>query len=408
MGSVKDRLALGVIEDAERERLLKPGQTVVEATSGNTGIGLAMVCARQGLSAGRDDGRELQHRAAQADALPRRESRADAGVGEGQRHARQGRGTRETHGWFLCRQFENEANADMRIRARPRTGDPGRLLGRRQLDYFVTGFGTGGTLKGVGRVLRARSPRRSIVVCEPDNSAMLGSGVRRRASADGAPAASHPSFRPHLMQGWSPDFIPKLTEDAVAMKLIDRCCRSAGNRRPAARARAGAPGRASSAASRAARPSPAHCMRRARRPARQILCMLPDTGERYLSTPLFAGIPAEMTDEEIEISRSTPGYRFDAPPARGARLPSRGIKRRRRPSAEAFVDAAIATPGCPVVMFALEWCEFCWSARKLFAELGWHARQVHRPSTRSNTRRTTGAGRFADPYTFLPAWLHPR
>src|SRR5690606_10581578 len=87
---------------------------------------------------------------------------------------------------------------------------------------WVTGFGTGGTLKGVGRVLRERSPHTKIVVCEPDNSAMLASGVRQNRTSDGAPAASHPSFRPHLMQGWSPDFIPKLTEDAVAMNLIDR------------------------------------------------------------------------------------------------------------------------------------------------------------------------------------------
>ena len=91
-----------------------------------------------------------------------------------------------------------------------------------RLDYWVTGYGTGGTLKGVARVLKARSPSTKIVVCEPDNTPMLGSGIPQPRAADGTPAGSHPLFRPHLMQGWSPDFIPKLTEDAVAAKLIDR------------------------------------------------------------------------------------------------------------------------------------------------------------------------------------------
>ena len=124
------------------------------------------------------------------------------------------------HGWFLCRQFDNEANADMHSR----TTAPeilGAFEGER-LDYWVTGYGTGGTLKGVARVLKTQRPDTKIIVCEPDNSPILGSGIAQLRHPDGTPNGSHPSFRPHLMQGWSPDFIPKLTEDALAMKLIDR------------------------------------------------------------------------------------------------------------------------------------------------------------------------------------------
>ena len=121
---------------------------------------------------------------------------------------------------FLCRQFENEANAEVHVRttAREILAD----FGSRRLDYWVTGAGTGGTLKGVGRVLAEERPDTRIIVCEPDNAPVLGSGLPQRRAADGGPSESHPLFRPHLMQGWSPDFIPKLTEDAVAMKLIDR------------------------------------------------------------------------------------------------------------------------------------------------------------------------------------------
>src|SRR5262249_26784862 len=122
-------------------------------------------------------------------------------------------------GWFLCRQFENEANADMHSR----TTAPEILeaFASDGLDYWVTGYGTGGTLKGVARVLRERSPRTKIVVCEPDNAQVLGSRIPNPRNPDGT-SASHPMSRPHPMQGWSPDFIPKLTEDAVAMKVIDR------------------------------------------------------------------------------------------------------------------------------------------------------------------------------------------
>ena len=220
MGSVKDRLALGIIEHAERTGELKPGQTVVEATSGNTGIGLAMVCAQKGYP--------LVVTMAESFSIERRKMMRFLGAKvvltpaelKGSGMLAKAVELAEEHGWYLTRQFENEANAD----AHSNTTAPEILAdfeGER-LDYWVTGFGTGGTLKGVSRVLKEKRPDTQIIVCEPDNSQILGSGIPQERTADGTPANSHPLFRPHLMQGWSPDFIPKLTEDAVTMKTIDK------------------------------------------------------------------------------------------------------------------------------------------------------------------------------------------
>jgi cysteine synthase len=203
----------------------------------------------------------------------------------------------ETHGWFLSRQFENEANADMHSRttAREILDD---FEGQR-LDYWVTGFGTGGTLKGVARVLKAARPETRIVVCEPDNSPLLGSGIPQPRDAAGAVTGSHPSFRPHLMQGWSPDFVARLAEDAVAMHLVDRIVPVSGEEamrmsRELARREgifSGISGGATLAgALEVARGAPA---------GSAVLCMLPDTGERYLSTPLFADVSADMNDDEL-------------------------------------------------------------------------------------------------------------
>src|SRR3954465_7387662 len=214
LGSVKDRLPLGGIEEAERTGKLKPGQTVVEATSGNTGIGLAMVCAAKGYP--------LVVTMAETFSIERRKlmrflgakviitpaaARAVGMVKKTEELA-------EKHGWYYTRQFENEANADMHTRTTAQ--EILKDFAGERLDYWVTGFGTGGTLKGVARVLRKESPGTRIIVCEPDNAQVLGSGIPQPRKADGSPSASHPRFRPHLMQGWAPDFISKLTEDAVA------------------------------------------------------------------------------------------------------------------------------------------------------------------------------------------------
>jgi cysteine synthase A len=310
LGSVKDRLALGVIEAAERSGELEPGQTVIEATSGNTGIGLAMVCAAKGyplvvtmaeqFSVER---RKLMRFLGAKVVLTPAAGRAVAMVVKAVELA-------STHGWFLTRQFENEANADVHSRttAREIIDD---FKGER-LDYWVTGYGTGGTLKGVARVLAAELPDTMIIVCEPQDAQLLASGVEQARHSDGSPSAAHPAFKPHPMQGWTPDFIPKLTADAVAMKVIDRLIPI-----PAAEAMHYAgelarqegifvgitAGATFAGALRVCNDAPKGA---------NILCMLPDTGERYLSTPLFADVPADMTAEELEISRSTPSAQLAA------------------------------------------------------------------------------------------------
>jgi cysteine synthase A len=155
-------------------------------------------------------------------------------------------------------------------------------------------------------VLRKERPETKIVVCEPADAQLVGSGVAQQRKADGTPAAPHPSFKPHPMQGWTPDFIPKITDDAVAMKLVDRLLPITGPEafkcsRDLARKEGIFVGISSGATFAGALKVAAEAEKGA-----AILCMLPDTGERYLSTPLFADVPADMTEEELAISRSTP------------------------------------------------------------------------------------------------------
>jgi len=367
MGSVKDRLALGVIEDAEESGALQPGQTVIEATSGNTGIGLAMVCAQKDYP--------LVVTMAESFSLERRRMMRFLGAKviltpaalKGSGMLAKAVELAEKHGWFLVRQFENEANAN----AHSRTTAPEILeaFAEDGLDYWVTGFGTGGTLKGVSRVLKEKSPKTKVIVCEPDNAQLLGSGIRQAREDDGSITESHPLFRPHMMQGWSPDFIPKLTEDVVDAKLIDEILPIAGDdalqlSRSLARDEGIFVGISAGATLAGALAVAAKAQ-----PGANILCMLPDTGERYLTTPLFDGIPEDMTEEEAEISRSTPNYRFDAappPPSEEAKEGQQVIEA--PPEALAFLDEATHDPDYPVLLLALEWCEFCWSVRKMFDE----------------------------------------
>jgi cysteine synthase A len=213
-------------------------------------------------------------------------------------------------GWFLTRQFENEANADIHSRttAREIVDD----FKGETLDYWVTGYGTGGTLKGVSRVLAKEMPDTRIIVCEPEDAPLLASGIEQTRNADGSAPAAHPAFKPHPMQGWTPDFIPKLTADAMATGVIDRIIHISG---------AEAIGYAEELARKegifagiTAGGTFAGALRvcaEARKNA-NVLCMLPDTGERYLSTPLFANVPADMTAEELDISGSTPSAQLAA------------------------------------------------------------------------------------------------
>lgn len=308
LGSVKDRLALGVIEDAERRGLLSPGQTVIEATSGNTGIGLAMVCAAKGYP--------LVVTMAESFSVERRKlmrflgakvvitPAAERGTGM----VRKAEELAEAHGWFRTHQFENEANADMHSRTTAR--EIIDAFAGEALDYFVTGFGTGGTLKGVGRVLAKERPETQVVVCEPVDAPMLTSGTKQPRNPDGSISASHPSWKPHPLQGWSPDFIPKLAGDAVDMGLIDRVITVAtADAIKCSHALAQKEGILVGTSSGATFAGALQVCRDAAKGA-TVLCMLPDTGERYLSTPLFADIPVDMTEEEQQIASSTPSARL--------------------------------------------------------------------------------------------------
>jgi len=373
MGSVKDRLALSVIETTKKNGALKPGQTVIEATSGNTGIGLAMVCAQKGYplvvtmaeSFSVERRRMMRFLGAKVVLTPA-ELKGSGMVAKAEELA-------EKHDWFLVRQFENEANAD----AHTRTTAPEILeaFSDRKLDYWVSGFGTGGTLKGVSRVLKEKSPETRIIVCEPDNAQILGSGIPQERLDDGSPKESHPLFRPHLMQGWSPDFIPKLTEDVVTAEHIDDIMPIDGNdalrlSRELAQQEGIFVGTSAGATL-----AGALAVAETAEPGSNILCMLPDTGERYLSTPLFDDIPVEMTEEEQIIMRSTPNYRFGAPPPPPAKEPVEESPSAPPADAVEFLAHVTHDKDNPVVLFALEWCEFCWSVRKMFAhyEIPYHS-----------------------------------
>jgi cysteine synthase len=306
--SVKDRLAISIIEAAERSGALIPGQTVVEATSGNTGIGLAMVCAQKGypLVVTMADSFSVERRklmrmlGAKVVLTPR----AAKGLGMYQKAVE----LAEANGWFLARQFETEANADIHeaTTAREILGD---FKGQR-LDFFVTGYGTGGTVTGVGRVLRRERPETKIILSEPANAQLIGSGRAQGRDKKGAPAESHPAFEPHPIQGWTPDFIPLVLQEAIDREFYDELIPIAGAEgirwaKMLAQKEGiftGVSGGSSFAvAMQVAERAPEGSV---------ILAMLPDTGERYLSTPLFEGIPEEMTEEEIGLSRSTPGFQM--------------------------------------------------------------------------------------------------
>ena len=303
-GSVKDRLALNIIEAAEASGALKPGQTVVEATSGNTGIGLAMVCAAKGYplvvtmadSFSVERRRLMRFLGAKVVLTPR----AQKGFGM----YTKAKELAEKNGWFLASQFETAANADIHenTTAQEILGD----FNGERLDYFVTGYGTGGTVSGVARVLRDKRPDTRIILTEPANAQLVGSGYVNTRNDDHQPTESHPNFEPHPIQGWTPDFIPWVLQEALDKKVYDDLIPIPGaegvawSKRLAAEEGifTGISGGSTFAVSmKIAETAPEGSV---------ILCMLPDTGERYLSTPLFEGIAEDMDDAEREMSMSTP------------------------------------------------------------------------------------------------------
>jgi cysteine synthase A len=457
MGSVKDRMARAIIEDAERRGDLKPGQTVVEATSGNTGIGLAMVCAAKGYplvvtmaeNFSVERRRLLRFLGAKVILTPASE--------KGSGMLAKAVELAEKHGWFLCRQFENQANAD--VHTETTAQEILRDFGDEKIACFVSGFGTGGTLKGVARGLKAADPTIRVVAAEPDNSPVLGSGIPQPTGDDGRPSESHPLFRPHLMQGWSPDFISNLTQEAMDLGVVDEVVPVPGDEALAlSLALARSEGIFVGISAGATLAAAIEVAKRSEKGS-NIVCMLPDTGERYLSTPLFADIGEDMDEEEIALSQSTPRFRFDVTaPAPTPEAETDEPEVVLDEVEEAFVNTCVEAE--PVVMFALEWCEFCWSVRKLFAELnipyrsidldsvayqdgdrGGKIRAVLASQTGAKTipqiyvggehiggctelfdafkdgsvpKRlkeigvTYDAQRQLDPYTLLPTWLHPR
>ena len=306
--SVKDRLALNIIEAAERDRTLKPGQTVVEATSGNTGIGLAMVCAAKGypLVVTMADSFSVERRklmrflGAKVVLTPREQ--------KGYGMYLKAKELADANGWFLARQFETPANADIHeaTTAREIIAD----FDGQRLDYFVSGYGTGGTVAGVGRVLREKRPETKIVLTEPANAQLLGSGHAQARNADREPAESHPAFEPHPIQGWTPDFVPWVLQEALDRSFYDELIPVSGPEGMAWSRRlareegifTGVSGGSTVAvAMTVAEKAPAGSV---------LLAMLPDTGERYLSTPLFDGIEELMDEDEIALMRSTPGFQM--------------------------------------------------------------------------------------------------
>ena len=275
-GSVKDRLALAIILDAEARGLLKPGDTVVEATSGNTGVALAMVCAARGYKfvATMADSFSIERRklmrayGAKVILTPAAE-RGSGMVRKAEELAKQ-------HGWFLARQFENEANPA--YHRQTTAAEILRDFAGRRLDHFVTGWGTGGTLTGVGEVLATARPEVKVTTCEPAAAALL----------------QGKDWSPHKIQGWTPDFVPAvLNREAAAQVLsIEDTDAIATARRLAAEEglfvgiSAGA--------------TVAAALRVAEKDAKDgdvILAMLPDTGERYFSTPLFEGVNEGSDDD---------------------------------------------------------------------------------------------------------------
>lgn len=313
LSSVKDRLALAIIQDAEKRGDLKPGDTVVEATSGNTGIAVAMVCAQRGYKCvicmaepfSVERRRLMRMLGAKVIVTPK------AGKGTGM--VRKAEELCAKHGWFLCHQFENQANWKFHEAT---TGPEivAAFEGKR-LDYWVTGYGTGGTFHGAGKAIKEARPELKIVLAEPADAGLLASGIATDRNDDGSPVGSHPAFKPHPIQGWTPDFIPKVLEDAPTELMHELLPIPGASAIETAKMLAQKEGILTGisgggtmwAALETAKKAPEGSV---------ILAMLPDTGERYLSTPLFADIPADMSDEELEIAKSTPSFQLlpDAEP----------------------------------------------------------------------------------------------
>jgi len=306
LASVKDRLALSIIETAEKEGKLKPGDTVIEATSGNTGIAVAMMAAQRGY--------KCVITMAEPFSVERRKLMRMLGAkvivtpkaGKGTGMVEKAAELAEKHGWFLCHQFETDAN----WKFHEATTGPEILndFKDKDLDYWVTGYGTGGTFHGAGKYIKANRPDVKVVLAEPGAADLLASGIPTERNDDGSPKGSHPAFAPHPIQGWTPDFIPLVLEGGQKLNLMDEYVAIPdGAGVETAQALAKTQGILCGISGGATMWAAIETAKNA--PEGSVICaMLPDTGERYLSTPLFASINADMNEEELEIAKSTPSH----------------------------------------------------------------------------------------------------
>ena len=300
--SVKDRLAISIIENAEKNGSIKEGQTVVEATSGNTGIGLAMVCAAKNYplvvtmpdSASMERRKLMRFLGAKVLLTPASEG---------------GTGAYEVakklvlkNNWFFARQFENEDNANIHEET---TGieiyNDFKEIG---LDYWVSGYGTGGTFTGVSRTLRRKLPNTKLILTEPDVAPLLESGTKQVRNDDGSAAKSHPAWNPHPIQGWTTDFIPLVLQESIDNKYYDELIPVSGDdglywSHELAKKEGiitGVSGGSTFAIA-------VEVAKKAKKNS-NILCMLPDTAERYMSSILFDSIDPEMNKEELNLLNS--------------------------------------------------------------------------------------------------------
>ncbi|MDA7729885.1 cysteine synthase family protein [Gammaproteobacteria bacterium] len=301
--SVKDRLALSIIEEAEADGTLKPGQTVVEATSGNTGIGLAFICASKNYpcvitmpeSASIERRKMMRFLGAKVLLTPA----SEAGSGAYNKAKK----LADDNGWFYARQFENEANSN--IHEKTTGNEIVSDFKHSGLDYWVSGYGTGGTFSGVARTLKKEMPETKLVIAEPDVAPLLAKGKAQKRTVDGAPAETHPDWQPHPIQGWTTDFIPLVLQESIDHKYIDEIISVSGSDgikwSKKLAAHEGILTGISGGSTFAVAMEVANKVPK----GSKILCMLADTAERYLSSLLFEDIEAEMNDKELNLFNST-------------------------------------------------------------------------------------------------------
>ena len=300
--SVKDRLAVSIIENAENKGLLEPGNTVVEVTSGNTGIGLAMVCAAKNypLVVTMPDSASIERRklmrflGAKVLLTPA----AEGGTGA----YKKAKDLVEKNNWFFARQFETEDNpAIHESTTASEIYEDFKDIG---LDYWVSGYGTGGTFTGVSRYLRKKMPNTKLILTEPDVAQLVGSNTKQSRNDDGSASKGHPEWNPHPIQGWTTDFIPLVLQESIDNNYFDELIPVSGEdgifwANELAKKEGiitGVSGGSTFAVAVAvAKKASANS---------NILCMLPDTAERYMSSVLFDEINTEMNDDELAIFNS--------------------------------------------------------------------------------------------------------